>query len=210
MNFQFDPKEMKKILSYIKRAFLFDIRAKLLGAVPSLEKNLRPEIQKRIENSDVIQALRHDNEFRGDLGLKPEEIEFMANKIPEVIARSVQVRVKPHTDSIDFIVEVVRDSVKELLDLPEASFIQTYTSGKQTEIKWLEWLLTKGDAIIVSDFHVIYKPGYVGSRSLEAIMVPKGSFRIRPEYAGDDQNNFITRALEGIEVYILEEVKKFL
>lgn len=67
-----------------------------------------------------------------------------------------------------------------------------------TPIPWLDWLLTKGDSIVVSTHTISYK-NTPDSRTGLAIMVKGGTYRIPPEYSGLPENNFITRSIQTIE-----------
>jgi hypothetical protein len=62
-------------------------------------------------------------------------------------------------------------------------------------LHWLDWLLTKGDTIIITNYH--YNPGTGLGRSGLGNMTPGGAFRVPPQYSGTTDNNFITRALSG-------------
>lgn len=210
-NIRFDDKEMKKIESDIRRGVLYNIQSRLLRAIPFLEKILPTEIRERINNSDVMNELR-SGQLRYDLGLKPEEVQIMSEKIPETISKNIIVRVDvhPQESSVSLIVEMIKDGLEELLALPEASFIQTYTRNTPEEIRWLEWLLTKGDNIIVYEHCVWYTPGNPNSRSGGAVTAKPGSFRIRPQWSGVEDNNFITRALEDIDDFVYDIVNQFL
>lgn len=75
-------------------------------------------------------------------------------------------------------------------------------------IPWLEWLLLKGDSVIVYDYSVEYGPY---GRSGGAKMVQGGVFKVNPIHSGTREDNFITRALsrvsDDIANAILEEFK---
>jgi hypothetical protein len=66
-------------------------------------------------------------------------------------------------------------------------------------LPWLEWLLLRGNQIIVRNYSVNMGPN-PNSRSGMAIMIPSSSnWRVPPEYAGTIQNNWTTRAIDRIE-----------
>lgn len=77
-----------------------------------------------------------------------------------------------------------------LLALPQGHTI--YTGG---DLHWLDWMLTKGDTIIVVNYR--YNPQTGLGRSGLGNMVEGGAFRVPPQYSGDIQNNFVTRALSN-------------
>lgn len=77
-----------------------------------------------------------------------------------------------------------------LLGLSEGHTI--YQGG---DLHWLDWLLKRGDAIIVTNYQ--YNPKTGLGRSGLGNMVPGGFFRVPPQFSGTENNNFITRAFVG-------------
>lgn len=105
--------------------------------------------------------------------------------------------------SIAFNVFIQPSDFKNLLSLPS----RRVTTEKGVDLPWLEWLLTAGDAIIVTSFHVKYGASDK-SRSGGAIMVPKGLFKVDSAFSGTEDDNFITRALNKYQDKIAQAVEK--
>lgn len=82
------------------------------------------------------------------------------------------------------------DNFANLLGLPQGHSF--YQDGN---LHWLDWLLNRGDEIIVAGYQ--YDPQTGIGRSKLGNMKTGGSFRVPPEFSGTEQNNFITRALVG-------------
>jgi len=82
-------------------------------------------------------------------------------------------------------------SFSNLLSLPVAE--QAIEIGGS--IPWLSWLLTAGDAIIIGDFGVDYEVG-TGRTGGATMTKEEKPFKVDPMYSGDEQDNFITRAIE--------------
>jgi hypothetical protein len=79
-------------------------------------------------------------------------------------------------------------------------------------LPWLEWLLLKGNEILVKNYEVSYFPSPY-SRSGMAIMIPSSSsWRVPPQFAGTENDNWTTRAINSVEdsVYkiIQENIEK--
>lgn len=68
---------------------------------------------------------------------------------------------------------------------------------KDGDLHWMDWLITQGDKIIVTDYS--FNPRLGAGRSKQGTMTNKGFFRVPPQYSGTLENNFITRALIGNE-----------
>lgn len=77
-----------------------------------------------------------------------------------------------------------------LLSLPEGHVL--YGSG---DLHWLQWLLERGDQVIVAGYSYNAKSGL--GRSRLGYMEEGGVFRVPPEFSGTESDNFITRALIG-------------
>lgn len=86
-------------------------------------------------------------------------------------------------------------------------------SGKVTDndrgysLPWLEWLLLKGNQVIVKNYEVKLGSN-PRSRSGGAIMTPSSSnWRVPPQFAGTLKDNWTTRALSTIETKITNLIK---
>lgn len=77
-----------------------------------------------------------------------------------------------------------------LLSLPEGHVVY-----KGVDLHWLDWLLKRGDTVIVVNYQ--YNPQSGLGRSGLGNMIPGGSFRVPPQFSGTIDNNFITRAFIG-------------
>ena len=64
-------------------------------------------------------------------------------------------------------------------------------------LNFLDWLLLKGDTVIVVGHTYTINPG--SGRSGDGVMVSGGSWRVPPQFSGTADNNFITRAFMNRE-----------
>ena len=88
-----------------------------------------------------------------------------------------------------------------LLSLPAGHVV--YGLG---DLHWLQWLLERGDQVIVAGYSYNAKSGL--GRSRLGYMEEGGVFRVPPEFSGTESDNFITRALIGS--YQENEISKIL
>jgi len=91
-----------------------------------------------------------------------------------------------------FEVYIQPDNFSNLLGLSEGHTV--YQGG---DLHWLDWLLVRGDALIVSNYQ--YNPITGLGRSGLGNMIKGGSFRVPPQFSGTRSDNFVTRALSGVE-----------
>lgn len=71
------------------------------------------------------------------------------------------------------------------------------STEKGEDLHWLDWLLMRGDSVVIVGYE--YEPTLGIGRSGGGIMVKSGSFRVPPQFSGNPQNNFITRAFSNRE-----------
>lgn len=106
-------------------------------------------------------------------------------------------------------VELLKGDYSEVLGAPGASF----PTRKGQDIPWLRWLTLEGDRVLVAE-HWYLAAQTPGSRTGLGIMVPRGrssrTWSVPAEYRGNVDDNWITRALRGIDetiaVVVAEEI----
>ena len=75
-------------------------------------------------------------------------------------------------------------------------------------LKWLSWLLKEGGKPIIIGYE--YKPTAGAGRSRGGVMIGGTAWRIPPQFAGTETDNFITRAFSGREKEIQDLFGKLL
>ena len=112
---------------------------------------------------------------------------------------------------------IIDAGFKNVMEMNEAHII----TEKGVDLPWLEWLLVKGDKIII-DTHYFRPGGYRRSRSGRGLMYENIEtskyWRVPPEYKGTLRNNWFTRAILGhADVFLVyasyiieEEIKRVL
>ncbi len=118
----------------------------------------------------------------------------IATKIAISVADSLTFKLDNFKNNLNggFEVYIQPTTFENLIVLKEGH--SAYMGGN---LHWLDWLLTKGDEIIISNFQ--YNPQTGLGRSGLGNMIPGGVFRVPPQYSGTRTNNFVTRALVGSE-----------
>ena len=115
-----------------------------------------------------------------------------AQAIAKTVAQSTLIKFVKYSNNLKGGLELQfqQADFNNLLSLREGHTV--YQGG---DLHWLDWLLKRGDAIIVSNFQ--YNPATGLGRSGLGNMIGGGSFRVPPQFSGTPDNNFITRALVG-------------
>lgn len=178
-----------KLYEEIARALNSSItknREKILLNIRLLAKTVL--LSSNTYNSLINGSLNYHFGFPGQTAQEQVNaiIDYVVNKI-----NLIHYRAKSNTTGINsgLQVNLYRGS-EQLLSLPSATI-----KVEELQIPWLQWLLTEGDSIIISGFSIKLEQG-VG-RSGGGIMIANnaGSWRVPPEYAGTDEDNWLTRTL---------------
>jgi hypothetical protein len=86
-----------------------------------------------------------------------------------------------------------------VINSPDAYVVD---SSRGYSLPWLEWLLLRGNEVIVAGHTVKIGPNSA-SRTGNALMIKSnGNWRVPPEFVGNEQNNWTTRALSATELSI--------
>lgn len=137
--------------------------------------------------------------------------------ILETLKTSVEFRFEPfkyYRGKVtgNFSIVFLPEGIQKLLSSPTASY-----SSNNGDVDWLEWLLTKGDAIIIFDHHIVFDltPAQATySRSGDALMFKGGNWRVPAAFSGVENDNFLTLEAESrafqksANQIINEELKK--
>lgn len=166
------------------------------GALAKIKQMLGNVVRERISMSPEYAAIS-GGRFRGELGL-PDG----ANRVLDIIniwAEGIVVTyVKGSGGGLGAItIGILDSSWEDVLGSSQAELTYTSRRGAKT-LEWLRWMLKEGSSIIVSQYDFV--PRTQSSRTGLGIMVKRrGGWKIPSQLAGTDNDNFATRALEGIE-----------
>lgn len=168
-------------------------------------------IEDRIRDV-VITAIKNEPEYYsllsgrllGEFGLTDP-----TSKLDAILAQlSKQILVSFDKNTLK--VQAIHADLKDILALPEALQL----TNKGVQLDWLDWLLVKGDRVIIREYIVEPALGRK-SRTGLAIMVKekRGKWKVPSQYSGTIRKNWITRALDNIpaskiENIIVEEIEK--
>lgn len=201
--------------SGFKKEFETYVMSTIFKKVRASVQVIRDEIRGNIQE-EVRAALIGIREYRELLGGKLQAELGVPNPQERLITiidtwlNGIEVKTKVQRDPFLIIdIGILKSSYDDVLSLPAASY--TYSSARtEGDIPWLKWLLIEGDKRIIQQY--TFKPVRKGSRTGLGIMVgtPQGGWRVPPEYAGTELNNFATRALDKIDSSIDKIVEKVL
>jgi hypothetical protein len=165
-------------------------------AISKTRNSFKEEIRRSlVEDSFYSSLTDYDNVLFFQIGLP--NVGSVADTIVDYVSKAFSLRKLParKNDFGGFSIVVLKEGIQPLLSLPFASY-----ASKGGDVNWLEWLLTSGTSEVVANYRIIYGD-FRSSRTKEAIMIPSksGGFKFDAEFAGTEDNNWITRSLKRLE-----------
>jgi hypothetical protein len=167
-------------------------------------ENLRSKIKEWVRSQPEMQSLLAGGigSLSAMFGLKQDEAYEAVNDISESVANSMLVEIKDFDKKLNgsvsfYAQEITLDNITSLASVSRIT-------DKDTELKWLNWLLFQGDTVIILGYK--YTPS-VNGRSGGGTMKSGGIFRIPPQFSGVASNNFITRAFKDREQEVVNIIR---
>jgi hypothetical protein len=160
---------------------------------PIIDKRVRAMTYNHFKNTDTFQSLS-GGVLAGHFGFPATSAKQIAEGLLLAIVKSIvvtrkQFRISGTNISGGLTISIVKEDLSELLNFPGS----TISVGGFT-VPWVDWLLRKGDSIIITNFTFTARPGRGQSR--QGIMTPSGQgWRVPPEHSGTTGNNWVTRTM---------------
>lgn len=199
-------------LPEIEKMMLQSIRDILNVGLPKIAPEVQKDLQQNISRV-FTKSREYESLLKGPLNAhfgfesgseagRLDDIIFILAKSIRVTPVRVAVRGKRLTGGLR--ITMFTGDFSDLLNLPSAFVI-----NKGVPLPWLEWLLLRGDEIIIYDYNIDFGD-HPRSRSGEAIMVfnPSGVWRVPPGVSGTENKNWITRAVDQSIDFIIKLTTK--
>lgn len=189
-------------------------RERLARKLPRIAERIKPYVgsilEKEIKKTEEYQSIVN-GPLAGHFGLTPLQRKQSTIDIIEtiqngIVAQYKQIRVVNKDLVGGITVGAIQADFQDLLSLPLSRVI----TEKQDELPWLEWLLTRGDEIIITDYRVKFISGK--GRSGQALMIEgdKAYWKVPVGVSGTIKNNWFTRMVKLSFNVIDEKVSKFI
>jgi hypothetical protein len=184
---------VKQIEQRVNKA-IADLANELLSNnLPSIHGSIKSLIPSWINSQPEIGSLLSSDpmSLAGQFGIKDSTLNIV-NSIINSVVNATEIKLIRYSSSLRGGLEINFQpaNFSNLLSLSEGHSI--YNGG---DLHWLDWLLKRGDSIIVMNYQ--YNPKTGLGRSGLGNMVPGNSFRVPPQFSGTENDNFITRAFLG-------------
>ena len=197
------------------------LNTKLKKAAKIIETKLPPLLLKAIKSSHVYYSLIHNVSFTGGSFFGQIGVPDIRNKIDAIIHHWAfnhePIDIKPFrfisgriSGGLRF--RAIKADYSDVLSMEEARIIVDSDNGNVI-LPWLEWLLVGGNGYIIRDYTYFEDPSITQySRTGTGIMRsdPGSGWKVPDEFAGTQENNWLTRILDITLESVSEEIFKIL
>jgi hypothetical protein len=170
-----------------------------------LKKQISPIIYEAVYNSSEMSSVR-SGFLRLDFGLRSDPTPAISKAIADSCSIEIDdVRLAGNKIVGGLTVSIQPKDYLNILNIPQA--FNVIENG--VKLPWLEWLVLYGSQIVIINFGVTYGSGL--GRTGGAIMTEEARpFRVNPVFAGDSEDNFITRSIEKSIPNISKAIQRIL
>lgn len=171
---------------------------RLYSKIGIIRNDLSELVDGWLRKQPEIKSLlsRDPSSLAGHFGIPSGQADNSVEAIIAAIRQTISYKFNKFDDSLkgSLLFVCQPTSFSNVLSIPSGHV--KYNNGKRdVDLHWLDWLINRGDSIIVSDYE--YKAAAGTGRSNLGTMKIGTSFRVPAAYSGTEDNNFITRALNG-------------
>jgi hypothetical protein len=206
------------IETMIKRRIIDRLNNSIEKSIPTVKTQFKRIVRNAIISSETYQSIVQGPDLKGELGVANG-----ASKLERIIKVWLDSLVVKFTrfDPIfnasggEFTVSMIRGDFKDVINLPAAHHI---SERVKRDIRWLDWLLTKGTLEMVQHFqyNTNFDPTKYKSRTGLGVMTFKknAGWHVPTEYAGTEDDNWITKIImerspEFTQIIEQEVTKRF-
>lgn len=197
-----------KIRANIHRALAVELNKRMSSKIRRAPRIFQGYIKRWMMESKEITSLLSQgipNSLNATFGLTPGTPIDAVNAIVSAVSTAITVDFKPISHRLKGGV-TFRFQPKDFVDILGLPQGHQFTE-MDVDLHWLEWLLTKGDSVVVKGY--VYQPSNSG-RSGGGTMDVGGMFRVPPQFSGTIDDNFITRAFLGRDKELAKILTSFL
>jgi hypothetical protein len=198
----------KNIQNKILQAIFPDVVSIMNNAVLTIKKNLPNIVLSGITSAPEYQSLVSGN-LQYELGI-PDPMNKIGGLL-DIWMKNIEYNyIKPTLSNnkitSKFSAMMIRADFSDVL-YTDYAIVQDYNRGYS--LPWLEWLLLRGNSVIIPSYQVVFGPNS-SSRTGLAIMknIGSGYWKVPAEFAGTLDDNWITRSLESVSPKIQELVER--
>lgn len=184
---------LAKFSQTIKSAFIEEWNKKAPTRIQTAQKNVREFANDFFKKTDTYRSLTQGGGLQGSFGFPSGEEDVIANWFIDTITNNLQIKSDLFRLNPGNIVGSVRLIIPYTVYDKLLNGLYSKIQIEGSQLYWTDWLLRRGDEIIIHDYHVVFEERE--GRTGYAIMGKGGNWKVPAKYSGTINDNFITRTI---------------
>ena len=190
--FRVKGRGIKQLAAGALRAISENFNKIIRNKKPVIQDRINKIVRNRLFYCPELISLRSDlpGELRSEFGITQTEAVVATETTIRAIQNGITVEITPLKPNRP-------GKIAVSLDLTGLKNQNLSTIIKNGSLPYMNWLLEYGDRTIIYDYSISAVGR--GRSGVPGIMVGGSGWRVPPQYSGVEGNNFVTRALDGLE-----------
>jgi hypothetical protein len=180
------------------KALLPDIRKYMNKVINNIKNKLPNIVNSAIKNTPEYDAILMGR-LKAEFGI-PDPAFKLAGLL-DIWSKNIAIEYQnPQISGSQIKSQFSASMIKiDFADVLYSDFAQVIDNERGYSLPWLQWLLLEGNKTLVKNYEVVFGPS-PRSRSGLALMTPsKKSWKVPSMYAGTQNDNWITRAIDSAQ-----------
>jgi hypothetical protein len=197
--------------SFVRKTILSalsdEIKNTINKSLPGIKLKIQDIVRQSIKKEPEYESLKNGI-LRYEFGInQPSDVDYIVNLIIDTIeVRNNPIKITNQGLSGGFQITMIgTQDLNDISDNPHASVIDAL---RNYELPWLKWLLFEGGRTIVKKYEVRMAPSEFSRTGMALMVESKKNWKVPAQFMGTTSNNWIVRALEGIDKTVLDIIQK--
>lgn len=207
------PGQLRKLDLFIRKSIIDHMDDVMSRAIPSIRNSTKVFLKRAILESPEMSTLADQtSSLHGEIG-NPQIAQYIEQAADYWVdtVRIIQRKTRFTAQGLSggFLMQAIPSSYNEALKSAFSKYISVNAQGEATDVPWLQWFLLEGTNPVVENYYYTTNvPAHVleaYSRTRQGLMRPSfgGFYRLPVSVTGTQGDNFVTRAIDRIELELM-------
>lgn len=193
----------EQIISLILDNLKDQINKKIRVAIPNIENDVKHLVKNALISEPEYGSLKAGT-LRAELGLSdPSSVDDVVDLMVNTLEiKADPIKISGNRLSGGFLLTMIKsDDISGVIYSDSANVID---NARGYSLPWLEWLLLRGNETIIQNYSVNYTNSPLSRSGLAFMVESQNNWRVPPNFSGDQNNNWTTRAISKVDKEIVK------
>jgi hypothetical protein len=192
-----------QIISLILDRLKNQINQTIQDSLPKIEIDIKLLVKNALISEPEYGSLKAGT-LRAEFGIPdPAAVDSVIDLMVNTLEiKNEPIKIAGNRLSGGFILTMIKSNdINGVINTNEANVID---NNKGYSLPWLEWLLLRGNDTIIQNYSVKYTNSPFSRSGLAIMVESNNNWRVPPNFSGNQENNWTTRAISKINKQIIQ------